>query len=154
EWLLEASPEALDELESHLRDEMDAQVWAGLGEQQAFDAAVQGIGEGKTLKTEFRKVNRLRDNPLWLKILAVWLIVIGLSNLNLRGLVLSGFALGHFSIGQIAFAILWILLGVGLLRRSNFFRVCAIALFSLHITRNAMFIAAHGFSGSVYAYAH
>src|SRR5215467_5349864 len=97
------APGVLDELESHLRDDVEEQVRAGLGEQHAFDAAVQRIGESKTLKTEFHKVNRLRDNSLWLKILAAWLIVIGLSNLNLRGLVLSGFALGHFSIGQIAF---------------------------------------------------
>jgi Clp amino terminal domain, pathogenicity island component len=49
-------PEALDELESHLREDVDQQVRSGLDEQQAFEKAVQQIGQADALKTEFKKI--------------------------------------------------------------------------------------------------
>lgn len=49
------TPTLLDELENHLRDEMEQQVKLGLGAQQAFEIAVQRLGEPKVLKHEFRK---------------------------------------------------------------------------------------------------
>jgi hypothetical protein len=141
---------------------VEEQVRLGVGEQPAFDAAVQRFGEGQTLKKEFSKVNRhgtwdFRDKPLALSFLAVWLIVMGLKNLPLRFLVLNmlnGSGLSyHYATGQILFSCLSIILGVGLLCHRNFWRVCAIAFFALNITGNAGYIATHGFSGSVYAYA-
>lgn len=47
------SAEALDELESHLRDEVDHQVGLGAGEQQAFEFAVAQLGEADVLQREF-----------------------------------------------------------------------------------------------------
>lgn len=49
------SPEALDELESHLRDEIDARRRSGATERDAFEAAILGMGDGSTLNVEFRK---------------------------------------------------------------------------------------------------
>lgn len=49
------SAEALDELESHLRDEMDHQVGLGAGAQQAFEFAVAQLGEADVLQGEFVK---------------------------------------------------------------------------------------------------
>jgi hypothetical protein len=46
-------PAVVDELESHLRDEVEAQVRAGVHAQDAFDAAVQRIGQPTSLKHEF-----------------------------------------------------------------------------------------------------
>ena len=48
-------PEALDELESHLRDEMETQVRGGANAQVAFNAAVERIGHAANLKHEFAK---------------------------------------------------------------------------------------------------
>jgi hypothetical protein len=47
------TPVPLDELESHLRDGIEQQFKSGLSPQQAFDAAVQRIGQANALKTEF-----------------------------------------------------------------------------------------------------
>src|SRR5690349_1831959 len=50
----------LDELESHLRDHMDALLRTGLNEQQAFETAVVRIGEVQTLKKEFSGEQRVK----------------------------------------------------------------------------------------------
>jgi hypothetical protein len=49
------APEVLDELESHLRDEVDRQVRAESAPAQAFEAAVRQLGETNVLKSEFAK---------------------------------------------------------------------------------------------------
>jgi hypothetical protein len=43
----------LDELESHLREVIDERLRSGSGERDAFDRAVQRIGEARVLKAEF-----------------------------------------------------------------------------------------------------
>jgi hypothetical protein len=52
------TPVPLDELESHLREDVEHQVDSGVSTQQAFDAAVRRIGQGGALKTEFGKVSK------------------------------------------------------------------------------------------------
>jgi hypothetical protein len=49
------TPVPLDELEDHLRDDVQAQVRAGLSVQQAFAISARRIGEAHALKTEFAK---------------------------------------------------------------------------------------------------
>lgn len=48
--------EDLDELESHLRDEIDGQMRSGHDEPAAFDLAAQQMGQTGSLTGEFRKV--------------------------------------------------------------------------------------------------
>jgi len=50
------SPVPLDELESHLRDDIARQMQSGLDPASAFAAAVRQIGSAGSLKTEFKKV--------------------------------------------------------------------------------------------------
>jgi hypothetical protein len=50
------TPVPLEELESHLREEVERQMKSGLGEQSAFEISIQRIGQTGTLKTEFAKV--------------------------------------------------------------------------------------------------
>jgi hypothetical protein len=50
------SPALLDELESHLREEMERQLLAGAAAQDAFAIAVQRIGRPNALKREFDKL--------------------------------------------------------------------------------------------------
>lgn len=49
------SPVTLDELESHLREEIAQQMESGLAEQKAFETATAKIGPGAVLSLEFKK---------------------------------------------------------------------------------------------------
>jgi hypothetical protein len=51
------TPAPLDELEIHLREEIERQMKSGLNEQKAFEIAIQKIGQGNLLKNEFKKIN-------------------------------------------------------------------------------------------------
>src|SRR6516225_9715383 len=48
----------LDELEGHLREEIERQMKSGLDPQQAVAMAVQTIGKATMLKDEFNKISR------------------------------------------------------------------------------------------------
>src|SRR2546428_2786944 len=52
------APVLLDELESHLREEIEQQMRLGLSARQAFEVAAQRIGEARALKTEFAKAGQ------------------------------------------------------------------------------------------------
>ena len=49
------TPGTLDELEGHLREEIERQILSEINEQRAFEMAVKTIGRGTELKREFRK---------------------------------------------------------------------------------------------------
>lgn len=49
-------PAPLEELESHLREEIERQRQSGLSKQKAFEISVRQIGEPQPLKSEFKKV--------------------------------------------------------------------------------------------------
>ena len=51
------TPVPLEELEIHLREEIERQLQAGAGAAEAFQIAIQRIGVGTTLKVEFDKNN-------------------------------------------------------------------------------------------------
>jgi hypothetical protein len=50
------TPAVLDELESHLREELRARLSAGDLEAQAFETAVAGIGSPQVVRSEFNKI--------------------------------------------------------------------------------------------------
>jgi hypothetical protein len=43
------SPEVLDELESHLREEIERQVRSGVSEERAYEAGISSIGDTRAL---------------------------------------------------------------------------------------------------------
>src|SRR6266567_1694238 len=51
-----SSPDVLDELENHLREDVQQQMTAGLSARQAFEAAVREMGDASSLKAEFSKL--------------------------------------------------------------------------------------------------
>jgi hypothetical protein len=51
------NPDIVDELESHLREDWARRVESGESEEQAFEGAVQGVGEASLLKHEFAKLS-------------------------------------------------------------------------------------------------
>jgi hypothetical protein len=67
------TPVPLEELEIHLREEIERQVQSGLSGQQAFEATVQQIGQPGSLKGEFKKIERTSMKQI-LKIVAALLL--------------------------------------------------------------------------------
>jgi hypothetical protein len=67
------TPVPLEELESHLRDEIERQMKSGLDEADAFQTAVQKIGQPRMVQNEFKKVEEQRKalHSKLLKTLAV-----------------------------------------------------------------------------------
>jgi hypothetical protein len=60
------APDLLDELESHLREEIECLVDRGMDERRAFEVAVRNMGEVTELKREFMKTT----NSTWTRFLA------------------------------------------------------------------------------------
>src|SRR4029434_4009162 len=54
------NPDIVDELESHLREDWARRVQSGESEEQAFEGAVQGVGQASLLKHEFAKLGGQR----------------------------------------------------------------------------------------------
>ena len=51
------SPKILDELESHLREEIEKQTKLGVGFERAFTVALQNLGPADAIKNEFGKTD-------------------------------------------------------------------------------------------------
>ena len=52
------TPVPLEELENHLREEIELETKSGLNEQKAFEISIQRIGQPKMLQSEFKKSER------------------------------------------------------------------------------------------------
>ena len=72
--------ETLDELESHLRDDLEEQVRSGMQIQQAFDAVRGRIGQSDSLGLEFKKI---RFTELFRELKNALFTLIGVPNYNL-----------------------------------------------------------------------
>ena len=59
------TPVPLEELEIHLREEIERQTKAGLNQQDAFTSAVQKLGPAHTVQTEFMKVDKIPGALKW-----------------------------------------------------------------------------------------
>jgi len=55
----------LEELETHLREEIGQQTRSGLNVQQAFAMAIERLGQAHALKVEFKKVGGDVRSPFW-----------------------------------------------------------------------------------------
>lgn len=59
------TPVPLEELEIHLREEIERQIKAGLNPQDAFTSAVRKLGSAHTVQTEFMKVDKSHGALHW-----------------------------------------------------------------------------------------
>ena len=57
------APEVLDELESHLRDDVEERMGRGATMEDALDLAVQRLGRAAVLENEFEKIGESRGAP-------------------------------------------------------------------------------------------
>jgi hypothetical protein len=60
------TPVPLEELESHLREEIGRLAQSGLDEQNAFKAAVQKMGPGQAIRNEFEKAGMAPRARIWM----------------------------------------------------------------------------------------
>ena len=75
--------EVLDELEGHLRDEMQARMKLGSDGREAFEAAVQQIGLAAALRSEFMKAGvRSWNRPLAVTAWTLFLVSFFLPSCN------------------------------------------------------------------------
>ena len=58
------APVPLEELEIHLREEVERQMRSGLSAERAFEASVQLIGAPQVLRTEFAKMGLLNSRRM------------------------------------------------------------------------------------------
>jgi hypothetical protein len=59
------TPVPLEELESHLRDEIERQTTSGRSEAEAFASAIQEIGPAPAVRNEFGKVEETEEERKW-----------------------------------------------------------------------------------------
>src|ERR1017187_6813252 len=72
------TPVPLEELESHLRDEIERQAESGLSEAEAFRASVQKIGPAPAVQNEFRKVEAITSDREWMFVQILFAALTGL----------------------------------------------------------------------------
>ena len=114
------TPVPFEELESHLRDEIERNLRLGQSESEAFEAAVQTIGPARAVQSEFEKFEALEDAHQW-KHGQIWFgTILGLLQLVVIASVLfnSYMTFGQRMSGLAAIGTSMLLVGfMGLIRR-------------------------------------
>src|SRR5947208_1581349 len=85
--------ETLDELENHLREDVDQLVQSGMAEPEAFQRAVTQLGGARTIASEFQKL----DQPTWLPVK----VIIGIGIMAALGWALL--LIVRFDTGRLSF---------------------------------------------------
>ena len=86
------TPVPLDELEIHLREEIEQQMKSGLSEQETFNSAVQKIGQAHLVQNEFKKVEATRDVIIMMgTTLSIALMLVGIPFVNGLGFAFTLF---------------------------------------------------------------
>ena len=71
------TPVPLEELESHLREEIERQMKSGLGARQAFEISIRQIGEPQMLKNEFKKGERTFMKKSLVVLIGIFAVLFG-----------------------------------------------------------------------------
>ncbi len=113
------TPVPLEELEAHLREDVEQQLRSGLGAQQAFEISTARIGEPALIRTEFKKTGttgRVMPRTIAL-LLALFSTVLGgsmvlpaLGQWRNRGVLhleplLAGIALAFIAAGAVIYGV-------------------------------------------------
>ena len=86
--------DVLNELESHLRDEVDEQVRSGMSVEQAFEAATHRMGQATVLRAEFEKADQAKRVRVRKNLLGVFVVTMGV--------FITGASFGYFVILPLA----------------------------------------------------
>ena len=71
------SPVPLEELELHLREEIEREIKSGWDEARAFELSTQGMGQPQPLKNEFKKTERPSMNRKLALLVGIFILLIG-----------------------------------------------------------------------------
>jgi len=71
------TPVPMEELEIHLREEIERQIKSGLGEQKAFEISIRQIGQPKRLEREFNKSERKYMKRTLIILLGIFAVLFG-----------------------------------------------------------------------------
>lgn len=116
------SPLLLDELENHLRDEVDRRIGLGSGVPHAFEAAVLQMGRAGQISTEFRSALSNIGNPDEIMKLRIRNILVILAMLATgMGLILPALAKWRAHETLAAFDITVLLIGMAAVACGLFF---------------------------------
>jgi len=72
------TPVPLEELEIHLREEIERRTESGLNEAEAFKVSVQKIGPAQVIQNEFRKVEASKEDRQWQNMQILFVALTGL----------------------------------------------------------------------------
>ena len=89
------TPTTLDELELHLRDEIERQMTSGLSTQAAFEIALQQLGHPQAVQAEFKKTEEAAAARAWKRKQTLLVAITGLVSFHASIMLL--FRLGSFS---------------------------------------------------------
>src|ERR1700748_2247263 len=68
------APVPMEELESHLRDDIERRIQSGMASDRAFQMSVQQLGEACSLKTEFERVTNNERNYMKRRLIIVGIV--------------------------------------------------------------------------------
>ena len=71
------TPVPLEELENHLREEIERLIKSGLSDQCAFDISISQIGRPEHLKREFKKTEKWFMNKKLMILVGVLAVLVG-----------------------------------------------------------------------------
>jgi len=115
------SPVPLEELETHLREEIERQMKSRLDGQKAFNFAVQQIGKADVMKNEFEKADGTKELRAWKQIQIIFFAGLGVISLFIAAIIifkpggLSEATLAEQMSGLTAVAVMILLAGGGYL---------------------------------------
>jgi len=87
------TPVPLEELESHLREDIEQQMQSGLSAEKAFESAAQKIGRVYALQTEFAKVGGVEKSTKWEQRIVFFILVGVIIPLGIYGLLKNDMSL-------------------------------------------------------------
>ena len=116
------TPVPLEELEIHLREDIERQMKSGLDEQKVFENAVQEIGRAQMLKNEFEKVDGRKELRALKRDPIIMVACQGLIALAATAFLLfnSELTFAQRISGLAAVAVMILFTGIGLLSHSFF----------------------------------
>jgi hypothetical protein len=100
------TPVPLEELECHLREDVERQVRSGVDAPKAFEAAVQQIGLPDALNREFEKSERTLMTKILIILLGIFGVLVG------TGLILPALAKYKEQGAMVHDAVMGLLLGI------------------------------------------
>jgi hypothetical protein len=107
------TPVPLEELEGHLRKEMERQVKSGSNGQKAFVTSVQQVGQPKILKSEFKKIESSFMKKTLIILVGIFGVLVGMAMIMPAAHLYKEQGMVHNAVVGFAWGIPVVLFGAG-----------------------------------------